>query len=405
MQTLSPRRELLVLLTLAGVQFTHIVEFMMVMPLGPYFSDLFHISDQQFGVLVSAYTLAAAFSGLLATVYIDRFERKKMLLILYVLFAAAAIGCGLASSYGHLLVARAASGFFGGILSAMVQTIIGQVIPYARRGKAMGIVMSSFSAATVLGVPTGLFLANHLGWHFPFFAVAGLSLFFTALAWFSLPSIPQERHESKSTNVFFNLSQVLKDGRYRLGLFFAALMMFVGFTVIPYITLYMQSNVGLALSDVPYVYLVGGIATLISTRWIGVLADRFGKQTVFICLSLGAMFPLLLLTNLPALTLAWILPVTTIFFVVVSGRTIPGMALLTAMPKPEVRGTFMTLTAASQSLAMGAAAWVGGLLIHRDNMGIITGFWKTGLVGVGASLITIYLVRRLVLNEGVLNKT
>ncbi len=158
-RSLSPKRELWLLLTLAGIQFTHILDFMIMMPLGPQFTQIFAITDAQFGMLVSAYTLAAGVSGLLAATYLDKFDRKKLLLALYVLFGLATLACGLAPTYDSLMLARVLAGIFGGVLSALSQTIIADVIPFERRGRAMGIVMTSFSVSTVAGVPLGLFLA------------------------------------------------------------------------------------------------------------------------------------------------------------------------------------------------------------------------------------------------------
>ena len=160
---LSPRRELWLLITLAGIQFTNILDFMIMMPLGPALTSLFQISDAQFGMLVSAYTLAAGASGLAASTYIDRFDRKRLLLTLYGLFALSTLACGLAPTYGSLMAARVAAGVFGGVLSALGQTIVGDVIPFERRGRAMGIIMTSFSLSTVAGVPLGLYLAAHWG--------------------------------------------------------------------------------------------------------------------------------------------------------------------------------------------------------------------------------------------------
>ena len=170
---MTPRRELWLLLTLAGIQFSHVLDFMILMPLGPQLNVIFGINDAQFGLLVSAYTLAAGASGLMASLYIDRFGRKRLLLALYVLFAGATLACGLAPGYGFLLGARIAAGLFGGVLAALVQTIVGDIIPFERRGRAMGVVMTSFSVSTVAGVPLGLFLAAQLGWHAPFFLIAG----------------------------------------------------------------------------------------------------------------------------------------------------------------------------------------------------------------------------------------
>ena len=169
---LTPRRERWLLLTLSSIQFTSVLDFMIMMPLGPQLSQLFGISTGQFGLLVSAYTFSAGLSGLIAATYIDRFGRKRMLLTLYPLFGLAALCCSLAPTYALLMLARIASGFFGGVLMAMSQTIVAEVIPYERRGRAMGVVMTSFSVATVAGVPLALFLAAHFSWHAPFLAIA-----------------------------------------------------------------------------------------------------------------------------------------------------------------------------------------------------------------------------------------
>ena len=187
--SLTPRRELWLLITLAGIQFTNILDFMIMMPLGPHFTQLFNITDAQFGLLVSAYTLAGGASGLLASLYIDRFDRKRLMLGLYGMFALSTLACGLAWSYEALMLARIAAGVFGGVLSALSQTIVGDVIPFERRGRAMGIVMTSFSVSTVVGVPLGLYTAAHLGWHAPFIGIALLSVVFMLFAVVSLPAL------------------------------------------------------------------------------------------------------------------------------------------------------------------------------------------------------------------------
>ena len=185
------RKEVLLLLVLAGIQFTHILDFMIIMPLGPQLTHAFGISYSQFGFLVSAYTFAAGASGLLACVYIDRFERRRLLLILYGLFAVATIGCALAHTYETLMFARIASGIFGGVLSAMIQTIVGDVIPFERRGRAMGVVMSAFSVSSVMGVPLGLYMAAHMDWHAPFIGIGLLSSLVLVIGIFTLPVMNQ----------------------------------------------------------------------------------------------------------------------------------------------------------------------------------------------------------------------
>ena len=396
-QPLTPRRELWLLLTLAGVQFTHILDFMIMMPLGPQFRALFGISDAQFGLLVSAYTLAAGVSGLLASTYVDRFGRKRLLLVLYVLFGLATLACGLAPSYAALMVARIAAGLFGGVLSALCQTIVADVVPYERRGRAMGIVMTAFSVSTVAGVPAGLFLAAHFSWQVPFFGIAVLCGALAVLAALTLPRM--EAHlAGRPPGIWTGLSQVLADPNHRRAFALMALMMFAGFTVIPYITLFMTANVGLTAAQIPYIYLCGGVVTLLSARWIGRLTDRLGKVETFRITGLLAIVPIVGVTLVGGLPLAAVLVVTTLLFAFMSGRMIPGMAIVTSAAQPRLRGTFMTLNTSVQSAAMGLAAFVGGQLIGRDAAGQVTHYWQAALLGAAASVAAVWLAPRLVLH-------
>ena len=274
---LTPRRELWLLLTLAGIQFTHILDFMIMMPLGPRFTQLFSISDAQFGLLVSAYTLSAGVSGLLASTYIDRFGRKRLLLVLYVLFGLATLACGVAPTYGTLMVARVLAGAFGGVLSALSQTIVADVIPFERRGRAMGIVMTSFSVSTVAGVPLGLLLAEVGGWNMPFIAIAAMVGLLAVLAARTMPAMTAHVQAASGRTALGGIGQVLADPNHRWAFLFSALLMFTGFTVIPYITIYMQANAGVRADQIPLAYLCGGIATLFTARWFGRWTDRWGK--------------------------------------------------------------------------------------------------------------------------------
>ena len=397
-QALSPRRERWLLLTLAGVQFTHILDFMIMMPLGPQFTQLFRITDAQFGLLVSVYTFAAGASGLVASTYIDRFDRKRLLLVLYALFGLATLACGLASSYGLLMTARIAAGIFGGVLSALSQTIVGDVIPFARRGRAMGIVMTSFSVATVAGVPLGLFLAAHLSWHAPFIGIALLCGLLGVMAVWTLPPLGQHLADQAGRSVLSGIRRVLADVNHLKAFVFSALMMFAGFTVIPYITIYMRSNVGLRVDEIPYIYLCGGVVTLFTARLFGCMADRKGKVETFRLLAIAMTVPMLATTLLGKVPLGWVLLVSTLLFTCMSGRMIPGMAIVTSAADPQLRGTFMTLNAAVQSAAMGLAAFVGGLIIERDAQGLVQNFWMSAVLGSCASLAAVWMAGRLTLH-------
>lgn len=392
---LTPQRERWLLLTLAGIQFTHILDFMIMMPLGPQFTALFGISNAQFGLLVSAYTLSAGLSGLLAATYIDRFSRKQLLLTLYPLFGLATLACGLAPDYASLMVARVAAGLFGGVLSALAQTIVADVVPFERRGRAMSVVMTAFSVSTVAGVPLGLFLASRLNWHAPFFGIALLVGLLTYGAWRTLPQLDTHLHHPDRTSVWRGIGQVLSEVNHLKAFGVSGLMMFAGFTVIPYITIYLQSNAGLLTAEVPWIYLCGGLATLLSARYFGRLTDRLGKVLVFQRLALALAVPLMATTLSEGLPLWGLLVISTLLFTVMSGRMIPGMAMISSAVQPRLRGTFMTLNSAVQSASMGLAALVGGLIIGRDSQGQLTFYWAAGLLGVVASLLSVWLAGRL----------
>ena len=400
---LTPKRELWLLLTLAGIQFTHMVDFMVMMPLGPQLTQLFSITDAQFGVLISSYTFAAGASGLLASLYIDRFSRKKLLLALYVLFTVSTLACGLAPTYEALMLARISAGAFGGVLAAMTQTIVADVIPFERRGRAMGIVMSSFALASVAGVPLGLFLAAHFTWHVPFFMIAAVCVVLAIGAWVTLPPLADHLHLKRSSP-WSSIKEVVGDANHQKAFAFTALLMFAGFTVIPYITIYTTINGGLTLQQVPYVYLLGGAATLVTARWIGRLTDSVGKAKMFYIMACIAAPAVLLVTLSAPLGLAGILFATTLMFIGMNGRMVPGMAVVTSAANPKLRGTFMTLNSSVQSAAMGLATLVGGLVISRDVQGLVQYFWVNALLGMAATGLGLLLVSRLKLYGATGNK-
>ena len=391
----TKKRERFFLFSLAGIQFTHILDFMIMMPLGPEFIRELNINTHQFGLLLSSYTFAAAAAGILATYYVDRFERRQLLLSLYALFIIATFACGLAPNYEALFIARAFAGAFGGILGSLVQTIVADSIPFERRGKALGTVMAAFSVSTVAGVPLGLFLANHipsLGWRAPFFFIAFISSLILYVGYRNIPKIAghlDHVHEGS------RLSQVLKiliAPQHIKAFIFMALIMITGFSVIPYIALYLTSNVGISNSYISLIYLCGGVATLMSSRFIGHMSDKYGKVTVFRVLAIVSLVPLLVTTNLPVTPLWIVLINSTAFFILVSGRMIPAMAMVSQVVENKIRGTFMSLVGSVQMLSSGIASVLAGWIVTIGPDGMMQHY---NLVGYGAAicgLLTFWLV-------------
>jgi predicted MFS family arabinose efflux permease len=249
--SLTPKRENSLLLTLAGIQFSHILDFMIMMPLGPALMNAFGMGTHEFGLLVASYSFSAAFSGLLAATFVDRFERKRLLLVIFVLFGLSTLACALAPSYATLLIARGFAGVFGGIMGAMVQTIIGDVIPFERRARASGVVSTAFSLSTVAGVPLSLWLANLFGWRAPFILIAGMAVLFVVAGLRILPELRQHISTDEHAHPFAAMFAVLRDSNHLRALIFSGMLIFSGFTVIPYITVYAVSNAGISIHDIP----------------------------------------------------------------------------------------------------------------------------------------------------------
>ena len=366
-----------------------------MMPLGPEFIRVLNINTHQFGLLLSSYTFAAAAAGIFATYYVDRFERRKLLLSLYAFFIIATLACGLAPNYELLFIARAFAGAFGGILGSLVQTIVADSIPFERRGKALGTVMAAFSVSTVAGVPLGLFLANHipaLGWRAPFFFIAIFSTLILYLGYRNIPKIAGHLDHVHEGSRFKQIYNILIAHQHLRAFLFMGLIMLTGFTVIPYIALYLTANVGVDNSYISLIYLCGGIATLMSSRFIGHMADKYGKVKVFRVLAIISLLPILITTNLTPVPLWVVLLNQTAFFVLISGRMIPAMAMVSQMVEPKIRGTFMSLVGSVQMLASGIASVLAGMVVTIANDGKMAHY---NLVGYGAAvcgLLTFWLV-------------
>ena len=397
--TLTPQRERYLLLTLAGIQFSHILDFMIMMPLGPILIKAFGMGTHEFGLLVASYSFSAAFSGLLAATFIDRFERKRLMLTVFALFGLATLACGLAPGYITLLIARGMAGTFGGVMGAMVQTIVGDVIPFARRAKAGGIVSTAFSISTVAGVPLSLWLANHFQWRAPFILIAVLTVLFIAVAARIVPELRYHISDKKRAHPFSAMFEALRDPNHQRALMFSGLLIFSGFTVIPYITVYAVGNVGITQQQIPFIYLAGGMATLVSARMIGHWADLKGKIRIYRLIGIGALVPLFVVTHIGASPLWLWLVCTTAFFVLVSGRMIPAMAIITSAAQPTLRGTFMSLNATVQSFAMGLATTLAGFIITQNNAGQIVDYGLVGYIAIAGNVLAILFVARIVMHD------
>ena len=388
-------RERSILLILLAVQFTHFMDFMVLMPLGPQFMRIWDVSPTEFAILVSAYTLSAAVASVLCGLYIDRFDRKRALLLLYGGFTISTLLCALAPDFTALLVARTITGAFGGIAGAAVYAIVGDLIPDARRGTAMGIVMTAFPISAIAGVPLGLTLANVFDWRAPFIFLAAISAIVMVLAVCLLPRMDNHVAQARSRHPFRQAVAVFSDRNHLRALTLTAVMIFGGFSVIPFIAPYMVANVGLAETDLPWLYFFGGAATVFTSRLWGRMADRHGKYRMFTIISSISIVPLLLTTNLPPAPLWAAIAVMVLFMIFVSGRFVPAMAIVTGASQPELRGAFMSFNSAIQQLGSSAASLCSGFIIGHAASGQLTGYWISGLIAVGCTFTAIWLARKI----------
>lgn len=397
-------KERWLLLILAVIQFTHIMDFMIIMPLGSQFMRVFDISPRQFSLIVSAYAVSAFFFGLLSSMYIDRFNRKTALLINYVGFTVGTLACSIAPTYGIFLLARSLTGAFGGVLGALVLAIVGDVIPLHRRSSAMGMVMTAFSVASIAGVPLGIFLAAAFSWRAPFLFVGGLAVALTFMIIWLLPDIDGHlQHQQSERDPFRAMINAARDVDQRRALFFTLILMLGHFTIIPFIAPYMQLNIGFTDYQVTYIYMAGGVLTVFLLPFFGRLADRFGNARVFTLASLFALFSIFAITNLPPVPIVFALCATSSFFVVASGRNVPATTMVTAVVRPENRGSFMSIRASVNEMALALSSFLAGSIVIENPDGSLGNYAYVGYIAIVMSVLAILVARSLRVVEKVEN--
>ncbi len=389
------RDELLLLLMLASVQFTSIVDFMVVMPLGPQLMRTLHITARQFALNVSSYTIAAGVAGILASTLMDRFGRKAAFLTLYAGFLVGTLLCGLAQTYATLLAARVATGMFGGILGGMALAIVGDVFPENKRGRATGVLMSAFALASVVGVPVGIYLGNRYDWHAPFLVLAALGLPVLFASFRLLPPLRGHLQEGPHAPLLARLAETFSHANHLRAFALIGTMMLGAFAVIPFISVYLVRNLGVAETSLPVIFVTGGLLSLVGAPLVGRLADRHGKLIVFrVVASISAVL-IVVVTHLPPLPLLVIAAITGTMMLTNAGRMVAAMAMVTGSVEPARRGGFMSANSAVQHISTGLAAYIGGWIIG-DNPADqpIPHFDTVGFIAVAATIVSIWVAGR-----------
>ncbi len=376
------RAEWALIVLLASVNFTHILDFVIIMPLGKQLISELKISPAQFAHIVSAYGLAACVAGVLAATVVDRFDRRTVLLVNYAGFAVSTLACGLAPDYAWLLIARVLAGAFGGITASAILAIIGDVFPNERRGTALGAVTSAFAVASIAGLPAGLMLATDFGRGVPFLALAMLSVPVWIAAFFRLPSLTSHRQQSGG-RIWSELRVVVTHPNHLRSFAFMFTLVMGSFTIIPFMAPYLELNCGASRRDVEWIYAIAGVFTLIGMNAVGRLTDQFGQCRVFLVAASASMVMTLLITNLPPWGVAASAAVASGFMVTAAGRIIPAQAMMIGSSPPALRGRFMNLNNAVSHFATGISPLVSGAIITQANdTAPLVGYPVAGLVAV-----------------------
>jgi len=389
------RQEKILLAILASIQFSSIVDFMIMMPLGPQLMRLLGINPHQFGLLVSSYTFFAGLSGFAASFFMDLFDRKKSLLFFFIGFGIGTVACGLSPTYETLLAARGLTGVFGGVLSSLVMAIVSDAISYDRRGSAMGVVMTSFSLASVLGVPLSLYLANLWGWHSPFLALGGIALLLCGLIWKGVPPVRGHLTGQSKEPAYRTLTRILQNSNQVKALTFMATVIFGHFAIVPFMSPSLVANAGLKEDQLPFVYMCGGLFTIFTSPLFGRLADRFGKHKIFFWSALLSLPPYFILTHLSPSPLWLILTYTSFMFVVSGGRMIPASAMVSGTSSTQTRGSFMSIVSCVQQLTSALASYIAGIIISKNASGQLLGYDWVGFMAILSTFVAIYLSRHI----------
>ena len=383
------RAEWGLILVLVAIQFTHMVDFVIIMPLGGRLMRELDLTEAQFAHIVSAYAWAAGVASLLAGFVIDRFDRKTVLLAMYAGFALSTLFCGLAAGYGWLLVSRTLAGAFGGTAAVALMSVIGDVFPPEKRGRATGAVVSSFAVASILGLPAGLMLAEWFGRGAPFVALAVLSALVWVLAWKKLPAV--RGHLTAARPNRWDEFAAVVTHRGHLGAFAFTFFLVLGtFTVASFIGPYLTAINGWSERQLSQIYFVAGTCTLIGMTVIGRLADRLPRLPLFRVLGFAALVMAVVVTHLPPGPL-WVAALTmSAFMVFAAGRMVPIQALLLGVPRPRNRGAFMSVNTSVQHAATGLAPLIAGALV-TINAHSATGYANVGWVAAGTAAVSLAL--------------
>jgi predicted MFS family arabinose efflux permease len=394
--TLAPfsRYQKFVVGLLATLQFAVIIDFMLMAPLGAMIMPALSMSASQFSLVVSTYAFSAGLSGLVTAGFADRFDRKKLLLFFYSGFVIGTLWCGLANSFETLLLARVVTGIFAGVIGSIVLAIAADLFAPQSRGRVMGVIQTAFAASQVLGLPVGLYLANHWGWHAPFLLLAAMGAAGGLIILLVMRPVADHLAAPQEHSALRHLFNTLATRRHWAAFAATALLTTGGYMLMPFGSAFTVNNLGIDITHLPTVYLLTGLCTIVTGPLIGRAADAFGKLPVFYAGSALTIVMVIIYTHLSNVALPWVILVNAVLFVGIFSRLIPFQALVAGVPAPTHRGAFNAVSSAIQQLSGGFASLLAGYIVVIGADGRLQHFEVVGYCLVATTVVAGYLVWR-----------
>ncbi len=386
------RYQVFMIAILAILQFTVILDFMVLSPLGALLLEKLHIATSQFGLVVSVYAFSAGASGLLTAGFADKFDRKKLLLFFYTGFISGTLLCAIAPSYPLLLVGRIVTGLFGGVIGSISLAIVSDLFKLEVRGRVMGFVQMAFAASQVLGIPVGLILANHFGWHSPFWMIAGFGILVGIVMMVYVKPITAHLLLQSDRSGFQHLAKTISQPHYVRAFLATTLLATGGFMLMPFGSAFGIHNVGLTMAQLPVLYGVTGVCSIFFGPIIGKLSDKIGKYKMFCIGTVISMLMVAIYTNIGITPLWLVICINVCLFVGISSRMISASALMTAIPGPQDRGAFMSINSSVQQFSGGIASAVAGLIVVQTASGKLSHYNILGYVVMCSMIIAVVMM-------------
>ncbi len=379
---------------LALTQFSVVLDFMVMSPLGDILMKSMKMTPSQFGIVVSSYALSAGFSGFLTASFADKFDRKKLLLFFYSGFIVGTLLCGISNSYEFLVFSRIITGIFGGVISSISLAIVADIFDFNQRGRVMGFIQMGFGISQILGIPISLFLANQWNWQAPFYLIVGLSMAIFGAVYFILK--PVTAHLSmQRANPLRHMWNTIKNKQYRIGFIATAFMSLGGYLMMPWGSAFAVNNVGIAVEELPLMFMIVGLITFAAMPLIGFISDRINKFTIFTGASVLMVFSVLIYSQLQQTSLFILIVVNGFMMMGIMARMIPSQALTASLPEMQDRGAFMSINSSLQQMAGGIAAMVGGMIVlQKSETSPLERFDLLGYLVIAIILINIFLTHR-----------